>query len=227
MIYIKKTKEPIALTNWKKKHPHLTYDHLDSKIKRELRNALLKEQGFVCCFCGKAIGVEDLKISKIIQRPLCKGEEHNTSIAHITPQSIDSTKTLDYNNICASCDTRRSKDAECHCDHKQENNCIPISPLQEDCLSFFSFNSDGTIEANRQKSSDEQQKANETIDILGLDDESLNLEREIRLTIFQELEKLEEKDELQNALKNISQRRSDGAFEAFYFVPLSYYDYII
>lgn len=227
MIYIKKSKEPIALTNWKKKHPNGTYGNLNSKIKRELRNTLLEEQGFVCCFCGKAIGVEDLTISEIIQRPLCKGEEHNTSNAHIIPQSVDSTKTLDYNNICASCDTRKSNNSECHCDHKQGNNCIPISPLQEDCLSFFSFNSDGTIEANQQKSPDEQQKAKETIDILGLNDKSLDLEREKRLNMFQELEELEEKDKLQNALKNISQRRSDGAFEAFYFVPLSYYNYII
>ena len=86
-------------------------------------------------------------------------------------------------------------------------------------ISFFSFNSDGTIEANQQKTVDDQQKANDTITILGLNDNSLNLEREIRLNMFQSLTE----DELRNALVNIYQRRPNGAFEAFYFVPLSYY----
>lgn len=222
MIYIQKDEEPKELVKWKKLHPYGTYDDLDSKTKRALRNALLQEQGFVCCFCGKAIGEVDLALSKIKQKPVYKNQDHNISNAHIIPQSVDIAKSLDYNNICASCDTRKSKGSEFHCDHKQGNRCIPISPLQEDCLSFFSFNSDGTIEANRLKTIPEQQKANDTINILGLDDETLNLERETRLNILQSLTK----DELINALVNISQRGADEAFEPFYFVPLSYYGII-
>ncbi|WP_302293072.1 retron system putative HNH endonuclease [Bilophila wadsworthia] len=219
MIYIQKGSEPTALVKWKKQHPNGTYTNLDSKTKRTLRNALLQEQGFICCFCGKAIGEVDLALSQIKQKPVYKNQEHNISNAHIIPQSVDNTKTLDYNNICASCDTRKSNNNEFHCDHKQGDSCIPISPLQVDCLSFFSFNSDGTIEANQQKTVDDQQKANDTITILGLNDNSLNLEREIRLNMFQSLTE----DELRNALVNIYQRRPNGAFEAFYFVPLSYY----
>ena len=219
MIYIQKGSEPTALVKWKKQHPNGTYTNLDSKTKRTLRNALLQEQGFICCFCGKAIGEVDLALSQIKQKPVYKNQEHNISNAHIIPQSVDNTKTLDYNNICASCDTRKSNNNEFHCDHKQGDSCIPISPLQVDCLSFFSFNSDGTIEANQQKTVDDQQKANDTITILGLNDNSLNLEREIRLNMFQSLTE----DELRNALVNIYQRRPNGAFEDFYFVPLSYY----
>ena len=219
MIYIQKGSEPTALVKWKKQHPNGTYTNLDSKTKRTLRNALLQEQGFICCFCGKAIGEVDLALSQIKQKPVYKNQEHNISNAHIIPQSVDNTKTLDYNNICASCDTRKSNNNEFHCDHKQGDSCIPISPLQVDCLSFFSFNFDGTIEANQQKKVDDQQKANDTIKILGLNDKSLNLEREIRLNMFQSLTE----DELRNALVNIYQRRPNGAFEAFYFVPLSYY----
>ena len=94
--------------------------------------------------------------------------------------------------------------------------------MQTDCLSFFSFNSDGTIEANKQKSLEEQQKALETIEILGLDDKSLNLEREMRLKMFQSLTE----DEFKTAISNIGQRGPNGEFESFYFVPLSYYGII-
>ena len=137
MIYIQKGSEPTALVKWKKQHPNCTYTNLDSKTKRTLRNALLQEQGFICCFCGKAIGEVDLALSQIKQKPVYKNQEHNISNAHIIPQSVDNTKTLDYNNICASCDTRKSNNNEFHCDHKQGDSCIPISPLQVDCLSFF------------------------------------------------------------------------------------------
>lgn len=218
MIYIQKGKEPIAFTRWKKKHQKATYNNLHGKAMLALRNALLQEQGFICCFCGRAIGKINLNIHQIIQKSLNKGDEHNISNAHIVPQSKDPLRTLDYNNICASCDTRKYSN-EKHCDAKQGGDDLPISPLQKDCLSFFSFNSDGTIKANHLKPQSDQQKATDTIETLGLNDSVLNLEREKRINMLQILPE----EEFENAINRLAQRRSNGEFEAFYFVPLSYY----
>ncbi len=222
MIYIHKGPEPEALKEWKKENPSATYKCLSGEPLLALRNALLQEQGFVCCFCGKAIGVINLVLRKVIQKHIHKGEIHNISNAHITPQSVDKEKTLDYNNICASCNTRVYNNKEYHCDYRQGDKCIPISPLQTDCLSFFSFNADGTIVPNTQKSSDDQQKALETIEIFGLNDNWLKLEREKRLQMFLSLPE----NMFEIALNNISKRGVNGEFEAFYFVPLSYYNKI-
>ena len=68
MIYIQKGSEPTVFKRWKKKHPRATYKNLSGKPLLALRNALLQEQGFVCCFCGKAIGEIDLKLCKVIQK---------------------------------------------------------------------------------------------------------------------------------------------------------------
>lgn len=217
MIYIKKGDEPEEFRQWKKDNPNARYKHdIPSDISLILRNALLEEQGFICCFCGCAIG--PIENNVIIQRIVKKSEPHYIRNAHITPQSVDQSRDLDYYNICASCNTDKCRDSD-HCDAKQKNRIISITPLQKDCLSYFSFNSDGTIQANKSRSLEDQKKANETIRILGLDENSLNLEREKCIQMVMELPE----NEIAEALSNLAHRNENNAFAPFYFVPLSYY----
>ena len=77
--------------------------------------------------------------------------------AHIVPQSKDTGKTLDYGNLCASCNTGRHTKDEKHCDEAQGNRELPVTPLQKDCISYFSFGSDGEILANLERTKEEQE----------------------------------------------------------------------
>ena len=93
--------------------------------------------------------------------------------AHIVPQSKDTAQTLDYGNLCASCNTSRHTKDEKHCDEAQGNRELPVTPLQKDCISYFSFGSDGEILANLERTKEEQEWANATISILRLNTSSL------------------------------------------------------
>lgn len=53
--------------------------------KEQLKTSLLKEQGKICCYCGKKINVE------------------NADIEHFELKSLNSRKTFDYHNLWASC----------------------------------------------------------------------------------------------------------------------------
>lgn len=217
MIFIKKNTEPKSLTKWKKRNPGKKYAELPSINRRKLRNALLEEQGFVCCFCGTGLG--KIEGEKIVQSRVVKKTEHNVRNAHIIPQSKDRLLTLDYRNLCASCNSSLHE-AEWHCDIAQCDECLPISPLQPDCLSFFSFSVDGTIVPNPGKSPELQAQADETIKILNLKSNILNSLRSSMLKIAEEC--LRSNPEY---LSNLSQKDADGHFAPFYFVPLSYFQF--
>lgn len=223
MIYIKKGKEPEEFKKWKEENEGANYHQgLTKEAITALRNALLQEQGYVCCFCGCAIGPYDFSAKLICQKSLKQKDSHNISNAHIIPQSKDLSMTLEYNNICASCDTRKhfwNTTGERHCDDKQGKNDLPITPLQEDCISFFSFKSDGSIDVNEEKSEEDRKKAKETIDILGLDVESLKVDR---ANCIKELQKLPF-DKIEQALIRLTKRDKNNAFTPYYFVPLRYF----
>lgn len=172
MIYIKKGPEPEAFRQWKEQNPEATYGEIPKDVGLALRNALLLEQGFVCCFCGCAIGPFGDK-GEIDQIPLESIRPHNIRNAHIVPQSKDTAKTLDFGNLCASCNTSRHTKDEKHCDEAQGNRELPVTPLQKDCISYFSFGSDGEILANLERTKEEQEWANATISILRLNTSSL------------------------------------------------------
>lgn len=136
MIHIEKQPEPEAFRQWKEQNPDATYGEIPKDVGLALRNALLLEQGFVCCFCGCTIGPCDDK-GEVLQIPLEPIRPHNIRNAHIVPQSKDTDKTLDYANLCASCNTSRHTKDEKHCDEAQGNRELPVSPLQKDCIFLF------------------------------------------------------------------------------------------
>lgn len=226
MIYIKKGTPPQEFTSWKNNNPQKKYENLPLNIKKILRNALLLEQGFICCFCGAAIGSEDSTNTKIIQKLIQKGDSHNSRLAHIDPQSLAPARTLDYNNICASCDSHKHN--ERHCDVAQENIPLPITPLQEDCLLHFAFQADGTIYANHKMKPSEQAKATQTINILSLNSPFLKQHRENCLKNFQAIYEKYVRDNMDVSclFDNLAQKDTQGAFSPFFFVPLRHFEKI-
>ena len=113
--------------------------------KNELRQSLLKEQGYICCFCMRRI--ED--------------SNETTKIAHIFPQNPVSDEDkqkvkkenldLDYNNMLAACDGGKGQSPYLqHCDTKQGNAILKINPADsiKNCEKLIEYKSSGEIYSN-------------------------------------------------------------------------------
>lgn len=225
MIYIDKKNEPRGLKKWKRKNNYKHYDDMPSNIKRKIRRKLLIEQGYVCCFCGSEIGVIEDEINyKICQMIPVKKKNHNIRISHIIPRKIDKSRELDYNNMCASCDSDKDKTLKnSHCDVKQKDKLLDITPLHRDCLSYFVFSLDGKIRPNPQKTIAEQIKAKETIKKLNLNISKL---KNRRSEILDEVQNQLQQSVDITPLKKLLIKDKKGHFAPFYFVPLHYYGII-
>ena len=133
--------------------PGVSYCSLSGKPKRALREQLLKDQGYICCYCGCEIH-----------------NDENTHIEHIASQAAHSDHDLDYNNMLAACDggVKDRKDRitpphQQHCDAKKKDKDLPVSPLTKEIEDLLIYFEDGTV-----KGRDNQNKGNEIIQILGL-----------------------------------------------------------
>ncbi len=134
MKYIKKGEEPESFKAWKalaKTTPNWGYSYLQNPEKRELHDALLREQGYICCYCGMRITRE------------------SSHIEHLKPQSTpDPDLSVEYTNLLASCQREREPRKPIHCgvakDNWYDENLI-VSPLKQNCIDFFIYTDDGQI----------------------------------------------------------------------------------
>lgn len=142
-------------------NPETGIETLINYTKEHLRQALLNEQGYLCCYCT---------------RPL--NNDHTTKIEHFRPKDKDRYPDLVfvYENLMASCDggeRDKTQPRETYCDAKK-GRLDPTSPvqivhpLQEDCQTRFEFDEMGNIGAT---GGDNQ--ALEAIRLLGLDTRAL------------------------------------------------------
>jgi uncharacterized protein (TIGR02646 family) len=87
--------------------------------KNELRQSLLKEQGYICCFCMKSIddNNETTKIAHIFpQNPTLEEDKEK-----VKKENLD----LYYKNMLAACDGGSGKPSHLqHCDTKQGNTIL-------------------------------------------------------------------------------------------------------
>ncbi len=133
MRHIVKGDEPKLFQDWKalaNEDWQPSYDSLQNPEKKDLHRALLKEQGFVCCYCGREI------------------ELGNSHIEHFRPQYAFESLELDYQNLHASCIRECDPEMPLHCGHHKGewfNEELAISPLESDCESRFSYTLDGSI----------------------------------------------------------------------------------
>ncbi len=161
MKYIKKGNEPEQFLEWKNKKSENwkpQYINIDSDVKQTLHQELIKEQGYICCYCGKRVS------------------ENDSHIEHFRPQKKYPSKELDYQNLHASCqglskngEDESDKKVPRHCGHLKGNwfdKKLLISPLSKNCETRFKFIGHGQIEGN-------DQAAKETIKKLGLDIDKL------------------------------------------------------
>lgn len=197
MRHIVKTSPPQEFIDYKKT-PGVSFEGLSGDPKRALRQQLLEDQGYICCYCGKRIY-----------------NDNHTKIEHIKCQANYGELALDYNNMLASCDggeNDRSNGAahQIHCDAKKGNQEIPLSPLDKDIENTLSFFEDGTVKGKGEK-------GKELIRVLGLDAEFLNTERRNAIEQYELCWPQNLEEEL-----SLLKQKDNGYYDEFCFVLEQY-----
>ncbi len=151
------------------KHPDIVkfekqqgdWTSLSTPLKQKVSAILRNEQWNKCAYCEDTL--PNIKNSKAITY---------SHMEHIYPKTVYKDKTFNYNNVVISCGKQDSQGLTInHCGHKKDNYDPQkgfISPLQDDCESYFDYTFDGKIVP-----SNNQQNALTTITILNLNDSEL------------------------------------------------------
>lgn len=146
-----------------------SYRDLQNPELRDVRQALLVEQEFVCCYCGREL----------------KDDQSDSHIDHFRPQKIYNGKvkrdlTLSYENFVASCGspTRSGRPSTCgDAKGNQFDEAAHVEPWDPKCEQRFLYGSSGEMQA----STNGDAGADMMIKILKLRDRSLILERRVIL----------------------------------------------
>jgi len=202
------------IENWKNlsgKEKYEFWGKLSGKIKKDVRDSLVQEQGFICCYCQQKIDLNE-----------------NTIIEHFIARDTQPEKMFDYNNILACCDggdkerttekkqgIKKTQRTPLYCDREKSNDSISISPLDENCESHFSyeFNADSLFVSIIGISTEGQ----DTIQKLNLDVDILKSERgkAVAGILFDENGDYISPEEAQNLIVAIKQRKANNQFEPF------------
>lgn len=128
MKSIKKQQEPQSLT-FHKKQSFARYNNYDQK--NELRQSLLAEQGYICCYCMKRITEDKMRIE------------------HWLPQSKHPDRELDYANLLAACQGgENGSKRQYHCDvskGEQEIFVHPNEAIGTNCEALVQFRRNGYV----------------------------------------------------------------------------------
>lgn len=133
MKRVEKREAPEAFEQWKAQASddwQPSYPSLQNPQKAQLHQALLSEQGGVCCYCGRRI------------------ERADSHIEHFRPQEQYPDHALDYENLYASCIRETSPGMPLHCGHAKGSTfdeALAISPADHDCDQQFRYALDGQV----------------------------------------------------------------------------------
>jgi uncharacterized protein (TIGR02646 family) len=158
MKYIEKNSEPQIFAKWKalaNEDWQPDYADLRGDIKKAVKEALMAEQGYICCYCEQGLTDSD------------------SHIEHFRPQSDPALDPLDYDNLLCSCQNQVKKGEPRHCGNLKGCWFDPdrlISPLSVDCESRFAYTGNGGVKP----ADTDDPSAEETIERLGLDIPKLN-----------------------------------------------------
>lgn len=181
MKYIVKRVEPALFVQWKSAHPGATYkddlcnfgDSAAMAARTALKNSLLAEQKYLCCYCE------------------CRISDANSHIEHFKPKdpALYPHLQLEYSNMLASCTKEPMGPPDEHCGHKKGNffSADLVSPLEADCSSHFTYKMDGTIAGC-------DQRGRVTVEKLHLDSALLNNQRK---TLIDDFLAIDDEDALQ------------------------------
>lgn len=134
MKQIVKTKEPISLTNYRagiSKEDLNNLEKFDTSptiVKDDLRNNLLQEQGYICCYCMSRV------------------EFRNSKIEHFKPRSFFRGQQLEYANLFIAClGGEGGSKTKQHCDTKKGNDELKHIDLLTTIENDIEYYKDGLI----------------------------------------------------------------------------------
>ena len=242
MRYIKnQDHEPDCLTKFKEKFleskrkddpqwefSKLDWDDFTNPHKAQLHDVLLKEQGYICCYCGRRISSRHSHIEHL--KPQSKSRSPS-SYAHLV---------VTYSNLLASCNGYTEEQESEYEEKLKQNRDTPglaqefcgakkgewyddnltVSPLIENCAEYFTYTAAGEI---RPANIDEK-AAHETIIRLGLNNEKLIREREevIKKTLKHILTKQFSSQQLQKLIQGYDKLDNRGEYVRFCAAVLYY-----
>ncbi len=198
MKYIQKGIEPQELTDWKSLANddwQPDYDSMGGQLKTIVKESLMQEQGYLCCYCERRLTLND------------------SHIEHFVPQSNADIDPLDYSNILCSCQNRLNKGEPRHCGNlkgKWFDSELLISPFDPDCENKFLFIADGRIKPSETG----DYSADITIKKLGIDIPKLNDLRRKAIEPF--IDDILSEQELKIFVTAYLEPDSQGAFGEFY-----------
>ena len=156
-----------------------SWDDLQNPMKRDLWLALLREQGYICCYCGIRVEYGATTIG-----PIDVPEREGSHIEHVLPREHFPERTFAYDNLLISCQGHQEEPREPkHCGtHKgdwpsRDKRDRFIAPTQQDCASRFRYLGNGEV----LPASDHDDAAAETIRRLNLNVPRLRANRELIL----------------------------------------------
>jgi len=195
MKFIQKGPEPVEFTSWKAEGDpdwNPGWSDFANPQKQVVKDALLSEQGGICCYCGIRI------------------ESGNSHIEHLRPRHPSNeeelvNEELVYENLLASCNAKEN------CGDEKGNLTIPITPLDPDCGSRFGYGSYGEMNPLNTKDT----AAIETLHRLGLGNKLLKEHRRAAIEGAGVFDSFISTQELKSS--NYMQKDSEGNFPAFCF----------
>lgn len=204
MKYIVKSSEPKESFDWKKSDKMFLrgnpkWKKFPTHLKDILRDAICKEQGYICCYC---------------ERNLLPNDYH---LEHLLPKAPNKfpLKQLDYDNLLCSCQLELEEGEPRHCGNSKgswfDDNLF-ISPLNPDCETKFKYTFDGYIEP----ANEDDNAAITTIKKLNLDIDKLNALRRGAVAPFvdEEISPEDLNDFVSEYLKD--KNENDGKFNEFF-----------
>ncbi len=145
MLTISKGTEPNTLSQWKRQNPNGHYKDLPALVRQSIRHACTTEQFYLCAYCCAEI----------------TGDNQSCHNEHVEAQSGSAHRTLDHQNIVASCETPKQ------CDKAHGHQPLPLTPLMDECETEFKFYLSGRIEGLTER-------AQQSVEILNLGDNHNN-----------------------------------------------------
>lgn len=192
MKRIVKDPEPEVFSEWKandRMAHQPNWNRVRSPVKQQLHEALMQEQGFLCCYCESSVTADD------------------SHIEHFRPRKKYPAFQFDYDNLLCSCQRELSPGEPRHCGHRKgdwfDENLL-VSPLAPNCEERFTFTANGDIFPHR----DNDAGAKETIRKLGLNIDKL---RALRAAAVDGLYDVPQAD-----IRQLLTRGADGKFLAFH-----------
>lgn len=176
---------------------------------KKLKQAMLREQGYICCYCGQLI------------------KDSTYIVEHVLPKSKYRHLAAEYENLLLSCKPTQEEETErkkaggnkknnikyWHCDKLKDDKVLNYTPLQEDCSSHFIYLENGEVKGD-------DTLANADIKTLGLNCNYLKNRRYNAIfgAIFDEDNTLISNEEMKQYAASVMDRKQDGSFIEFCFV---------